>query len=83
MADGRDKEFFDAISGADPVAAAQAIDLLHAAISGDNAIERAIEWIGDNMEPQDVFDRDKLDAWARMAGYTNPPEGTTFDTSKI
>jgi hypothetical protein len=67
MADPRDKEFFDAIAADDR--GQEAIDTLTNIVAGDNAIERAIEWIGDNMDPQSVFSREKLDEWARLNGY--------------
>jgi len=33
----------------------------------------AIEWIGENLQPGDVFPREKLEEWARAAGWA--PEG--------
>lgn len=71
MAD-QDTEFFDAVAGADRIAVMQAIDLVRFAFNGGNAIERAVEWFNDNMAPQDVFDRERLDEWARVAGYVKP-----------
>ena len=33
-------------------------------------LEDAIEWIRDNLYPEDVFDREQLDDWAIDSGYT-------------
>jgi hypothetical protein len=32
-------------------------------------LEDAIDWIGANMNPDDVFDQKSLDAWALANGY--------------
>lgn len=37
-------------------------------VIGD-VLEAAIEWIGENCDPGDVFDRGKLEAWAHAAGW--------------
>ena len=33
-------------------------------------LDCAIDWIKSNMEPEDVFDEDKLSDWAESNGYT-------------
>lgn len=35
-----------------------------------SAIDTAINWIGHNLEPDDVFDVKDLQAWAESNGYT-------------
>ena len=35
----------------------------------DSMLPAALEWIADNMEPGDVFDAEKLEAWAKARGY--------------
>lgn len=37
-------------------------------------LERAIEWIDDNMDPEDVFSLKKLEAWAEERGYKQVEE---------
>ena len=32
-------------------------------------LDQAIEWIGSNMDPGDVFDASKLEAWAEGNGF--------------
>ena len=32
-------------------------------------LEEAIKWIGDHMEPTEVFSQKQLEAWAENAGY--------------
>jgi len=32
-------------------------------------LDEAVEWIRSNMEPDDVFTEDKLEAWAERNGY--------------
>jgi len=72
MGEPRDKQFFDAIVADDRGQAA--IATLVNIVAGDNAIERALEWIGDNMTPQDVFSREQLDEWATLNGYIRTPD---------
>jgi hypothetical protein len=43
--------------------------VLQGALNSNAGLNAAIEWIGDNMEPSDVFSREKLEAWAIMTGY--------------
>ena len=38
-------------------------DFIKTVIS-DTLLEKAIEWIVDNMEPDDVFSRERLKSWA-------------------
>ena len=33
-------------------------------------LEQAIEWIADNLDPEDVFDKKQLNYWADEQGYT-------------
>jgi hypothetical protein len=35
-----------------------------------NALEAAVEWIGDQLAPEEVFDESRLHAWAEDNGYT-------------
>ena len=32
-------------------------------------LEEAMKWIGDHMEPEDVFSQKQLENWAEGAGY--------------
>ena len=32
-------------------------------------LSKAIDWIGDNLSPQDVFSNEKLSNWAEENGY--------------
>lgn len=34
-----------------------------------SAMNAAVEWMGENMQPGDVFDAEKLEAWASAAGF--------------
>jgi hypothetical protein len=34
-----------------------------------NILEEAIEWIRDNMEPEDVFEEEVLEAWAEANDF--------------
>lgn len=33
-------------------------------------LDEAISWIQSNMEPEDVFSEEQLEAWARDCGFT-------------
>lgn len=44
------------------------------AIVNPAAYDAAVEWIADNLNPQDVFDEEKLAAWALMRGWVKPEE---------
>lgn len=35
----------------------------------NTALDNAIEWIGDNLEPEDVFSKANLELWAESNGY--------------
>jgi hypothetical protein len=35
----------------------------------DNALEEAVGWIANNMEPEEVFSDDQLSTWAVHNGY--------------
>jgi hypothetical protein len=37
-------------------------------VIGSSLLEKAIEWIRENMEPEDVFDAKVLQEWAENAG---------------
>ncbi len=39
-------------------------------------LEMAIDWISDNLSPEDVFDKKTLDQWAIDSGYTKPQKGS-------
>lgn len=32
-------------------------------------LDKAIEWIGENLEPTDVFSKEQLETWAENNGY--------------
>jgi hypothetical protein len=32
-------------------------------------LDEAVEWINNNLDPKDVFDEAKLEAWAENNGY--------------
>ena len=51
----------------------QKIGFTLAMINPDAALPSAVEWIADNMEPNEVFDDVKLAAWAAIRGWTAPP----------
>jgi hypothetical protein len=40
----------------------------------DNFLEQAAEWINHNLEPEDVFDTDKLETWAENNGFVKEEE---------
>ena len=40
----------------------------------ESVLAASVEWIAANMNPQDVFDRSQLEAWAAMCGWTPPQE---------
>jgi len=42
-------------------------------VGAASLLPTAIEWIGENLQPGDVFPREKLEEWARAAGWA--PEG--------
>jgi hypothetical protein len=44
------------------------------AIVNPQAMAAAIEFITEHMEPADVFPEEKLSAWAKLRGWTEPPE---------
>jgi hypothetical protein len=35
-----------------------------------SALDEAVEWIGSNLEPGDVFSKNDLETWAESNGYT-------------
>lgn len=39
-------------------------------VIGDNALETVVDWVSENMEPEDVFDKDVLEIWAKQNGFT-------------
>jgi hypothetical protein len=43
-------------------------------VAGHPMLESALEWIASNLEPGDVFEREKLEAWAVAAGYEKKGE---------
>lgn len=45
-----------------------------AVIDPEQMLGAAIEWINDNLSPGTVYDREKLEAWARAAGFTKEEE---------
>jgi hypothetical protein len=40
----------------------------------DTFLGEAIEWINDNLDPDDVFSDDKLRVWAEKNGYVIPED---------
>jgi len=40
----------------------------------DSLLHQAIEWIADNLEPQDVFPDHKLNDWAEEQGFEKESE---------
>ena len=44
---------------------------------GWNFFDQIVEWIGDNLEPEDVFDEKALSAWAEFNGYV--PEQDAYN----
>ncbi len=40
----------------------------------DNLLDEASAWIAENLDPEDVFDEDKLHAWAEKKGYVIPED---------
>ena len=52
-------------------------------IIGQDHLENAIEWISDNLDPEEVFDRKDLEAWALdYVRDTLSPEDI-FDTETL
>ena len=43
-------------------------------IVGTGLLENAIEWIKDNLEPDEVFDEKDLDRWAQENNYQQIPD---------
>jgi len=43
-------------------------------IIGSDLLENAIDWIGKNMEPADVFSESELQSWAENNGYELPKD---------
>jgi hypothetical protein len=50
-------------------------EFISAVIHG-SLLDEAIEWISYELKPTDVFSHDKLEAWAKEAGYELMEEGT-------
>lgn len=40
----------------------------------ESVLTSTIEWFAANLDPQEVFDRAQLEAWAKMNGWTPPQE---------
>ena len=38
---------------------------------GSDALDQSIEWIKDNLEPDDVFDSEQLEDWAKAHGFVS------------
>lgn len=51
-----------------PTTTRQDADFIGAVIN-DSLLEAAIEWIGSNMDPEDVFSKNDLGYWATDNGY--------------
>lgn len=41
-------------------------------VVSDDLLKKAVEWIQNNMEPEDVFEHGKLSTWAVDSGYIRP-----------
>lgn len=39
-------------------------------INMDYILDRAVEWIASNMDPEDVFSKEQLKMWAENNGFT-------------
>ena len=39
-----------------------------------NILEEVVEWVADNLEPEDVYDPDRLEDWAEANGYVKKTE---------
>ena len=48
---------------------------------GWNFFDQIVEWIGDNLEPEDVFDEKALSAWAEFNGYV--PEQDAYNEQDL
>jgi hypothetical protein len=44
-----------------------------ALIDPESMLSFAIEWMQENLSPNDVFTREQLHAWALTAGFAPPP----------
>lgn len=44
-------------------------DFLKAVVGGTALLEKAIDWIKDNLGPDEVFDESELQAWAKDNGF--------------
>ncbi len=42
------------------------------AIIGSDLLDKVVEYIRDNLRPEDVFDDDELSEWAVDSGYVKP-----------
>jgi len=38
-------------------------------VISSSALEEAISWIKSNLEPEEVFDKNQLEEWAKTNGY--------------
>lgn len=43
-------------------------------VIGSGLLDSAIEWIKDNLDPEDVFPRSDLEHWANMNDYIIPSD---------
>jgi hypothetical protein len=46
------------------------------AVIGKSLLEEAIQWIRDNMEPEDVFSQEQLEDWAGGCGFAKISDGS-------
>ena len=43
-------------------------------VISSSLLEEAIEWIANNLEPEDVYGNDRMKSWAEYAGYVESEE---------
>lgn len=41
-------------------------------VIGDDLLDKVVEYIKDNLHPEDVFDEDELNSWAEDNGFVKP-----------
>ena len=52
-------------------------DMLSEHLRQDSSLEKCIEWIQGNMNPEDVFQKRDLELWAEDAGFVKASEQWT------
>ena len=41
-------------------------------VFGADILDKVVEWIRDNLRPEDIFEDDELAEWANDSGYVKP-----------